>query len=303
MKILSIQKSTHKPSFTSYNPKAWDVDRLSRLSKSQGSQKVVEMFGHDFFDDSEEWNVIGYDDAPSKEARQFIRDHYAVEHNLPFNDIYENEPRLEEYSLEKLLNKFRSKPKKVDDEKLKSINLPMRKILGTNSYRGETLVDKPDYVMQDLKEAGIQTVVDLNGYGSRYKERVEKNGLNFHDFYMDTEYWFNSNKFANGKESKEVREPIDKLIKFIKVMQEDYVYIACEYGSYKTDDALILNNFFNAKNGRHPNYTRYSFQKDAIKKYYECLTDADKIKLGWTKEYEKQFLKRIKEAKVLERFF
>jgi hypothetical protein len=302
MEILSLQKSVSQPNFTSYKPKEWGIDRMSKF---KSSQRVAEMMGHDFFDNSEEWNVIGYDDAPSQKARQFIRDHYAIEHNLPFNDIYENEPRLEEYSLEKLLSTFRNKPKKVDNEKLKSIDLPIRNILGTNSYRGETLVDKPDYIIQNLKEAGIRTIVDLNGYGSRYKEKVERNGLNFHDFYMDYNYWFDysESKFSKEKTSVEARDVIEKLIKFIKVMQDDYVYIACEYGSYKTDDAIILNNFFNAKNQRHPNYTRRYFQIDCIKKYYEWLTDTDKIKLGWTKEYEKQFLKRVKESKVLDCIF
>ena len=38
---------------------------------------------------------------------------------------------------------------------------------------------------------------------------------------------------------------LNNFVKFIQTMQKDYVYIGCEYGKYKTDNALMVNKFFN----------------------------------------------------------
>lgn len=231
---------------------------------------------------------IGFDDEISKQRREYIRCHYDSWHT-PTADIYSKEPRLDEYSLKKLVGTMKMKPQMVDkyllpdDYGIKKIDYDRK----TNSYRGQTLVDAPINALQNLKKAGIKTVIDLAGYGNRYKAKVEEAGMQFFSYNIAN----NDYDYVNlNKDWK------DKFIGFIKKMQEDYVYIACEYGSYKTDDALILNSFFNPKANRHSTVMRYPGQHKFIKKIYSVLTKEDFAKLSWTKEFDKKFFEMLKKA-------
>lgn len=254
------------------------------------------------FKSNNEWQIFGYDDSVSKEVRSNIRKEYEFR-KFGLTDLYEQEPHLDEYSLNKLLNVFRHKPKKVDENLLTDFGLYWKKFDGffSNSYRGETLYDKPQGFYKALKDAGIKTIIDTNGYGKEYKNKVESAGMNFLEFPIYSDFWKQySNPVYFDLESQ--REFIDKLIKFIQVMQQDYVYIACEYGLYKTDDALILNSFFNPKAKKHPSLLRLSGQIDVIEKIYQCLNDSDKWRLGWNSEFDKQFHAMVNKAKTSTKF-
>ena len=56
---------------------------------------------------------IAYDDEISQQRRNYIRSHYESWNNGLYQDIYEKEPRLEEYELNKLVKFYSSKPKKI----------------------------------------------------------------------------------------------------------------------------------------------------------------------------------------------
>ena len=259
--------------------------------------------GTPIFKSNNEWQTFGYDDSVSKDRRNIIRENYELR-NFGYTDIYEQEPHLDEYSLNKLLNIFRHKPRKVDENLLQGYGFYYKKFDGfrSNSYRGETLYDKPQKIYKALKDAGIQTIIDTKGYGNEYKEKVESAGMDFFEYPVHSSYWkkYSNPLYLSDKDSK--REFIDKLIKFIQVMQRDYVYVACEYGLYKTDDALILNNFFNPKAQKHSPLLRHSGQIDVIEEIYRCLNNTDKQRLGWNTEFDKTFHKMVKEAKKSTKF-
>ena len=89
---------------------------------------------------------------------------------------------------------------------------------------------------------------------------------------------------------------INKFIKFIQTMQKENVLIGCEYGTYSTDNALMLNHHFNPKAIRTPsciNMHNHRFLETLIK-LYSNLTESHKLQLGWDKNFETMLLNKLK---------
>ena len=235
--------------------------------------------------------IIGYDDSVSQNRRKYIREHYENE-IMPYQSIYEKEPRLDEYKLKQLIDFFAAKPKKVDGETI--YGLPLFNVhrisdsrrYSPNIYRGSTLYDAPEWVVQKIKDAGIKTVINLADYGDSYKNKIEQNGLEYMDFNisgMRYSFWDDDTKK-------------DKLIAFIKAMQKEYVYLGCEFGTYKTDAAIIFNNLFNPKVKGYCKIYSPEMVDDIPQiadEIYLNMTEEDKKELGWTPEFEQEFNEKI----------
>lgn len=234
------------------------------------------------------------------------------------------EHRVSDEHLKEMITEIAKLPHKVDYQTVTGIPVYNIRPFGEDSYRGQTLEEKPEY-LSVLKEAGIERVVDLVGY-TYFPEQVEEAGLEYHSFQIGEDFWKNpvfsdkstylamEKRFAaNVMELKDdeleehmkrqsknydrkVRSFInEEFIPFIQTMQQGYVYIGCEYGKYKTDDALILNSYFNPKAPQNFKYVRYDAQINHIKNLYNNLTDEDKKRLRFTKEFDDSILPNIKE--------
>lgn len=238
---------------------------------------------------------IAYDDAISQQRRNFIRFHYASWNNGFYQDIYEKEPRLEEYELKKLVKFYSSKPKKINIDNLNIIAKKIDNSPKTNIYRGQSLMYSSDADIKSLKDAGFKQVIDFAGFGNEYKLRVEKAGMDFSDFYMEN-FW-DDGVFGKSNSPDCKRNFINKFVEFINKMQEGYAYIGCDFGTYKTDEAVMLNSFFNPKANRHSVVVRHDFMIDKMRILYENLTSADKLKMKWDAEWEKNFFSMLKRAK------
>lgn len=242
-------------------------------------------------------NILGFDDDISGERRNFIREHY-YEYKMPYQSIYENEGRKTEYQMQVLLNSLLGKPRKIDEETLMGLNIPNLQSIGENSYRGASLVGKPNY-LKILKNAGIERIIDLCGY-SFYKNEANEAGLDYLNFNMKTSdayfqnIWHHS-VFQNNV-CKNDRSFINNFVKFIQTMQKGFCYIGCEFGTTDTSDALLLYNVFSpkTKSGLPDDIDETKF--DPIRALYDKLTDDDKMLMGWTDEFDKNFLPRLKKA-------
>lgn len=250
--------------------------------------KSIQFKSH-IYDDE---NVFGFDDEISRNRRAFIRELYN-EYKMPYQSIYENEPRLEEYKLNQLIDFFSKKTKKISGEDI--YHLPLSNVCNIsnsrrytpNIFRGSTLYDVPDWVIAKLKELGIKTIIDLAGYDDSYKNKVERNGLEYISFYLDPI----SFDYLPDKTSKK-----DELIKFIKTMQKEFIYMGCEYGTYKTDAAITLNQLFNPKvKGacRVGSSFEISYIWRIANELYNLMTQKDKKSIAWTLEFEKIFNEKI----------
>lgn len=198
-----------------------------------------------------------------------------------------------------------NKPGNVDDDAMLGLPVYIYNVcpIGNNSYRGSTLSDSPSS-LKILKKAGIKTVIDLAGYGSNYEDETKNAGLDYFRFDMkssDSHFqniWLHS-VFDNGQ-GKNDRMFIGEFVKFIQTMQKGYCYIGCEFGTQDTSDALLLYDIFSPKSGNNPDINDED-HLDKIKVLYSKLNDKDKKLMGWTEEFDKNFLPKLKpsEEKLL----
>lgn len=203
---------------------------------------------------------------------------------------------MEEYELKKLVKFYSSKPKKINTDNLNIIAKKIDLSPKTTIYRGQSLMYSNDADIKSLKDSGFKNVIDLAGFGDEYKKRVEKAGMSFFDMNMEN-FWDAGEIFNDWTSREDKRKFLNKFVKFINKMQEGYAYIGCDYGTYKTDQAVMLNSFFNPKANRHPVVVRHNFMIDKMRILYENLTSADKLNMKWDAEWEKQFLSMLKRAK------
>ncbi len=236
--------------------------------------------------------VFGYDDEISKQRRAAIREHYSNQ-TMPYYGILEKEGRLEKYELDKLINDLCKVPK-VDYNLMNWNNLrlynvkPIQSKLTPNSYRGQSPFENPSS-LKTIKKAGVKTIVDLCGY-SGFEDVVRKNGLEYHFFRVDDDF-LDGMGFSTDND-------LDNFVKFIRTMQKDHVYIGCEYGKYKTDNALMLNHFFNPAFEDGSSYvTMFNklFLPDLVGLYNKLRPEHKKL-MGWTKEFDANFMPKLKKV-------
>ena len=267
-------------------------------------------------------NTLGYDDEISQSRRNFIREHYDS-YKMPYQSIYETEGRLSEYRLNNLINTLTNKPRKVDSSSILSLPVVNIRYIGNNSYRGGTMVDKPE-CLQALKDAGIKHVISLY-YSPEYEKAVKQTGLDYHCFNMkrsndgrpeglwssdvcnSRQSYGNSLKGAFGDDKnaikirldaydKDSRSLIDELVGFVRRMQEGYCYVGCEFGTNATSDALFyINRAFNPQDGRELEFFDY-YKADCLRNLYDKLTENDKKLMGWTKQFDLNFLPKLEIA-------
>lgn len=193
-----------------------------------------------------------------------------------------------------------------------------------NVFRGESLNDNI-YALKILKQAGLERVVDLIGYDT-LKDDCSIVGLEYYSYPM-TPYSFNQKAmFKTEEENKKnclfvckrygytgkvakdyVRKVLEEFeknktaelnefVKFIQNMQKGKLYIGCEYGTQTTDNALMLNAFFNPMYVRTKKYvTSYNIiYTKKLEKLYKNLTQEHKERMGWSKEFEAGLVENLK---------
>ena len=268
-----------------------------------------------------DFNVFGYDDFESQERREFIREHY-LSQVMPYYSIYETQGRKTEQQMKDLIKILKGKPKILDYALITGEKIANLDRVGKNSLRGESLVYKPE-VLKSIKRAGIERIVDLVGY-DEYKTSVKNEGLEYFSFPIN--YLWDKPAFRTKEDvvnrvinetriyhvkpetakkmisdtvnayEKDKREFINDFIKLIKVLQKDYFYIGWEYGTYLTDSVLLLNTIFNPKCKDEPiMFDLLPYYEDIVI-FYKNLTPEDKKEMGWDKDFEDNFYKRLDKA-------
>ncbi len=292
-------------------------------------------------------DALGFDDVESVSKRAYIREHY-IDHLSPYYSVLENNGRLSEYQLNKLMSGLLGQ--KVDVKSLSKLlpasveptsnevkstfeimqSLPLRNVKPiptVQSYRGSTPAGNLA-VLPTLKEAGIKKVVDLHGYDV-LAEACEECALDYLFFRVTEEFeeqdvFLTREQFIRkmkpfysiaGANPNAVQEQLDravakwdvnlkqffaKFVDFIQTMQSENVYIGCEYGTSRTNNALMLNHFFNPKAQKTPNcITKHNFGLfQRLDTLYKNLSDLDKSQMGWTEEFDKNFLLRLKKVRA-----
>lgn len=160
-----------------------------------------------------------------------------------------------------------------------------------NVYRGSTLYGSSPEVYETVKNAGVETVIDLSDFGKDYKEEIENAGMKYYSYPIRLYVWNNSRRDRKFQK--------DKLIDFIKTVQEGNIYIGCSSGSWQTGHAMMLNNLFNpqirdrAKMLPEERFNHLETIYDFAEEVYPYMTEEDKKSIGWTPEFEERFKRKI----------
>lgn len=178
--------------------------------------------------------------------------------------------------------------------------------IGNDSYKGATISKNLEY-LDVLKNSGINTVIDLQGYDKLEKACQEKN-LDYFVYKVEDDYWqnpiFHSDDELIKKKTKELSElsltkaDFDKFLeqykekiqnerqeflqgfaKLIKKMNEGHFYISCEFGEYRTPNILALNTMFNPNWSGKKTVLNNNYLSDFFNNMYKNLTEKDKIML------------------------
>ena len=191
-------------------------------------------------------------------------------------------------------------------------------------YRGQSL--QGDWSsLKTIKQAGIERVVDLVGYDNLEADCKEL-GLEYHNYPMSPYLIMNNSMFQSEEENKlkffnqsrlfgyknkqqkvfreemmniwrkNKNKEINDFTKFIQFMQKGKLYIACECGTYTTDNALMLNSFFNPLYIKSPKYltTNNRIYLQRVQKLYQNFTTKHKESMGWTESFEKLIKDKLK---------
>lgn len=177
--------------------------------------------------------------------------------------------RLSEHDMSAMLDKL-VPPAVKEGRKLSDVNIDnlsefnIFRIQGTeNSYRGPRDCSKAP----QLKSLNLKVVNASTLYYSLYRD-------------IDT----------------------DALVKFIKTMQKDNVFVGCDFGQKETNFVLLANQYFNPFCKDTVGYSECNEDNPWIKfiKLLDKLTPEQKKDMGWTEEFEQNLLEKLnKNLKLL----
>lgn len=274
--------------------------------------------------------VLGYDDSISAQKREAIREHLETQTSLIYQKYY-GIPKSN-YEMEKMLKSWGLKIDNITKNIIIPPYLNYI-ALENNNFRGALPSNFADYkklkesgittVISATPHSGIKNAVEKNGMN--YIKLVANcpmwsggEDYIFSDLAFSDEDYYMSKKVrayeSYGKYEKEYsskefiykmlekertlyrtnsRKFIDELIKSVRAWQSGCCFIGCEFGEKLTNNAISVIDAFNPKGDGIASDYLSADEKNCVISLYKKLTEQDKKLMGWTKEFEKSFLKRM----------
>ena len=211
---------------------------------------------------------------------------------------------------------FIRKSDSIDIVRMKQLDIKNFRLVDSSSVRGQCLNKKPPFLFDELRDSGIETVIDLRTEGradSKYARMCEAAGLEYFNFKIK-ENMAMFNPRGGIKETVEEfavnREIFVKdLDKFFKLMERGRVYIGCLLGLHRTDLAVSLNYLLNPKEPQTPPSLSHMFYKDeqnltnkrigSVKNLIKNLTGSNKEFLGMPLDLTPMFRERIAKLRMM----
>lgn len=200
--------------------------------------------------------------------------------------------------------------------RMKQLDIKNFRLVDSSSVRGQCLNQKPKYVFDELRESGIETIIDFRTEGSpesKYARKCEASGLEYFNFKIKESMPIFNSMGSSGQSFEEFRTSrevfVKDLDKFFKLMERGRVYMACLLGLHRTDLAVSLNYLLNPKEPQTPPSLSHIFYKNeenltnkrigAVKNLVKNLTAEHKEFLDIPKELGSIFSERIAKLRMM----
>lgn len=204
----------------------------------------------------------------------------------------------------------------IDVVQIKALEIPHFRLIDSNSVRGMCLANKPITVLQELKNAGINTIIDLRKEGSpdsKYAKNCERFGLNYFNFKIkENMAVFNlpsTTKLTSGEFAEMTNGFAKQLGQFFNLMDEGRVYMGCLLGLHRTDLAVVMNYLLNPNEPQSPPVLSHMFIKEetnftnkrigAIKNLLKNLKPEHRSALGMAENFSEIFNARVLKLRMM----
>ena len=204
----------------------------------------------------------------------------------------------------------------LDIARLKLLGIKHFRLIDSNSIRGVTLANQKTSLLKELKECGINTIVDLRSegdVGSKYAEACFENGLNYVNFKLKINMpIFNlplSSKLSTDERKSEIEAFIKRMPEFFKIMNEGKYYMACLLGLHRTDLAVVLNYLINPVEPKTPPVLSHMYMSEetnftnkyigAMKNLLKNITPEHRKFLGLPDDFSSIFNARILKLRLM----
>ena len=204
----------------------------------------------------------------------------------------------------------------VDIARIKSLDISHFRLIDSNSIRGVTLANQRPEILKELKESGIETIIDLRAEGSKdsdYAKKCCENGLDYFNFKLKVNMpIFNppcATKLSMEERAQENKAFIESLPEFFNLMDKGKYYMACLLGLHRTDLAVVLNYLINPNEPKSPPILSHMYLKDetnftnkyigAMKNLYKNITQKEKDFLGLSNNFKEIFDARITKLRLM----
>lgn len=205
----------------------------------------------------------------------------------------------------------------IDVARIKNLDIKNFRLVDSNSVRGVCLARKNNLsILEELKESGIRTVIDLRQEGrpeSEYARHCENCGLEYFNFKLKENMpIFNpraNSKLTSGQFGMARETFVQDLDKFFKLMERGRVYMACLLGLHRTDLAVSMNYLLNPTEPQTPPSLSHMFYKDetnftnkriaSVRNLIKNLTPENKIFLGLPENLDEVFGARVLKLRLM----
>ena len=204
----------------------------------------------------------------------------------------------------------------LDIARLKALGISHFRLIDSNSIRGVTLANQKHSILTELKECGINTIIDLRNEGgenSKYAQACRENGLDYINFKLKINMpIFNmphATKLTIDERITQNNEFIKRLPAFFKLMDNGKYYMAGLLGLHRTDLAVVLNYLINPNEPKTPPILSHMYMKEetnftnkyigAMKNLLKNITPMHKKQLGLPEEFNTIFDARILKLRLM----
>lgn len=204
----------------------------------------------------------------------------------------------------------------VDIARIKALNISHFRLIDSNSIRGVTLANQKPEILKELKESGIETIIDLRAEAntdSDYAQKCYENGLDYFNFKLKVNMPIFTpplaSKLSMEERNLENKNFLENLPKFFELMDRGKYYMACLLGLHRTDLAVVLNYLINPNEPKAPPILSHMYLKDetnftnkyigAMKNLYKNINSNERQLLGLSDNFKEIFDARITKLRLM----